>query len=139
MDDFRISTDPAELDVALIHRFLSEQSHWAKGVSLERVRTSLRHSLCFAGFLGASQVAFARAVTDYAHLAYVMDVFVLPAHRGNGYSKALMQAMLAHPALQGVTFLLRAAHAQSLYTSLGFSALPSPENYLRYSPSGQSL
>jgi GNAT superfamily N-acetyltransferase len=139
MHVFRISTDATELDVELIHRFLSEDSHWARGVSIELVRKSMSHSLCFGGFVGAAQVAFGRVVTDYSHLAYVMDVFVLPAHRGNGYSKALVRAMLKHPQLRGVTFLLRTSHAQGLYTQLGFTALASPENYLRYSPRDQSL
>jgi GNAT superfamily N-acetyltransferase len=139
MDDFRVSTDSAELDVELIHRFLSEESHWARGVAVELVRKSLRHSMCFGGFLGSSQIAFARVVTDYSHFAYVMDVFVLPAHRGNGYSKQLMQAMLAHPELHGVTFLLRTANAHGLYMQLGFAQLANPEKYLRYSPLDQSL
>jgi GNAT superfamily N-acetyltransferase len=139
MNVLRISTDFAELDVALIHRFLSEESHWARGVSMEMVRKSLSHSLCFGGFVGTSQVAFGRVVTDYSRLAYVMDVFVVTAHRGLGYSKALMRAMLAHPELQGVTFLLRTSSAQGLYTQLGFTTLPNPDKYLRYSPSDQSL
>jgi GNAT superfamily N-acetyltransferase len=139
MDTFRISTDLTELDIALIHRFLSEESHWAKGVTVELVRKSLSHSLCFGGFVGASQVAFARVVTDYSRLAYVMDVFVAATHRGNGYSKALMRAMLAHPELEGVTFLLRTSNAHGLYTQLGFTALPNPDKYLRYSPYDQSL
>jgi GNAT superfamily N-acetyltransferase len=139
MDVFRVSNDPNELDVELVHRFLSEESHWARGVSLDLVLKSLRHSLCFGGFLGSSQVAFGRVVTDYSHVAYVMDVFVLPAHRGRGYSKALMRAMLAHPDLEGVTFLLRTSNAAGLYTGLGFSALPNPEKYMRYSPHDQSL
>lgn len=138
MGVFRISTDSTELDIPLIHRFLSEESHWARGVSIELVRKSLSHSLCFGGFVGTSQVAFGRVVTDYSHLAYVMDVFVVQAHRGLGYSTALMQAMLAHPELQGVTFLLRTSSAQGLYTRLGFTTLPNPERYLRYSP-GRSI
>jgi GNAT superfamily N-acetyltransferase len=68
-----------------------------------------------------------------------MDVFVVQAHRGLGYSRALMQAMLAHPELQGVTFLLRTSSAQGLYTRLGFTTLPNPERYLRYSPDDQPL
>jgi ribosomal protein S18 acetylase RimI-like enzyme len=136
MDTFRISDDSGKLDVDLIHRFLSEESHWARGVSLEAVHTSIRHSLCFGGFLGSSQVAFGRVVTDYTRFGYVLDVFVLPEHRGRGFSKMLMKAMLSHPKLEGVALLLRSSTAQGLYTKLGFTALSSPENYLRFSPTG---
>lgn len=106
---------------------------------MELVRKSLNHSLCFGGFVDTSQVAFGRVVTDYSRLAYVMDVFVVPVHRGLGYSKAIMQAMLAHPELQGVTFLLRTSSAQGLYSKLGFTALLNPDRYLRYSQHDQSL
>ena len=31
-DAYRISTDPAQLDLVLIHRFLSQESYWAQNV-----------------------------------------------------------------------------------------------------------
>src|SRR5262245_32870393 len=96
----RISTDSRELDLALIHRFLSQESYWARGIPLAVVERSIRHSLCFGGFVGEAQVAFARVVSDYATFANLVDVFVLPAHRGRGYVTELMQAVMAHPQLQ---------------------------------------
>ncbi|EJE51150.1 hypothetical protein PMI14_04214 [Acidovorax sp. CF316] len=83
----RISTDPAELDVALVHRFLSEQSTWARGIPLATVQRALAHSLCFGGFVDGAQVAFARVISDHATFANLVDVFVLPAFRGRGYGK----------------------------------------------------
>ena len=101
MEEFRISTDKAELDIPLIHRFIAEESYWARGIPLHLVQRSIEHSLCFAGFVGEAQVAFARVVSDYATFAYLGDVFVLPEHRGKGYSKALVAAVLAHPGCKG--------------------------------------
>ncbi|HEY0588229.1 MAG TPA: GNAT family N-acetyltransferase, partial [Pseudoduganella sp.] len=60
MDGIRITTELRELDLGLIHRFLTEQSTWARGISRELVERSIANSLCFAGFLGKDQVAFAR-------------------------------------------------------------------------------
>jgi len=60
MKDLRITTEKAELDIPLVHRILSEQTSWAKGISLAVVQRSIEHSLCFGGFLGGAQVAFAR-------------------------------------------------------------------------------
>lgn len=131
MKALRISTDTRELDVALIHRFLCEDSHWAKGISMSAVRRSLAHSLCFGGFLAKSQVAFGRVVTDFTRFGYVMDVFVLPEHRGYGYGKALVQAILEHPELQTVTLLLRTSDAAALYERFGFVPLAEPDRYLR--------
>jgi len=74
-DDYEISTEKSRLDIPLIHRFLSEQSYWAKGRSVETVQKSIDHSLCFGVYHTKSGlVGFARVVTDFAVFAYVMDV-----------------------------------------------------------------
>lgn len=128
MEELRVSTELAELDVALIHRFLSEQSSWARGISRELVETSLQHSLCFGGFLDGVQIAFARVISDHATFANLVDVFVLPEYRGRGYSKVLMRAVMAHPQLQGIRrFTLHTVDAHSLYGQFGFTAPLKPE------------
>jgi hypothetical protein len=86
MSDYRISFDKAELDLDLIHAFLSG-SYWAKGIPRHIVETSIRHSFCAGVFAKDEagvdeQVGFARVITDHATFAYLADVFVLPAHRG---------------------------------------------------------
>ena len=136
MEDFRISTEKAELDVQLIHQFLSEQTSWAKGIPLPLVQTSIEHSLCFGGFLGNAQVAFARVISDYATFANLVDVFVLPEHRGKGYSKALMAAVFAHPQLQGLRrFTLSTGDAHGLYAQYGFTTPLYPQSLMeRYFP-----
>ncbi|MBL8511326.1 MAG: GNAT family N-acetyltransferase [Betaproteobacteria bacterium] len=132
----RISTDRALLDVTLIHRFLSEQSSWAKGIPRETVERSMAHSLCFGGFVGDAQVAFARVISDYATFANLVDVFVLPDYRGQGYSKALMQAVMSHPDLQGLRrFTLATGDAHGLYAQFGFTAPLRPQSLMeRYFP-----
>ncbi len=136
MAELRITTDPSALDVALIHRFLSEESTWAKGISRELVERSLAGSLCFAGFLGQGQVAFARVISDYATFANLVDVFVLPEHRGKGYSREIMREVMAHPKLQGLRrFTLATSDAHGLYRQFGFTAPLKPDSFMeRYFP-----
>lgn len=136
MESFRITTEPAELDLPLIHRFLSEQTYWAKGIPLALVQKAIEHSLCFGGILGKSQVAFARVISDYTTFANLVDVFVLPEHRGKGYSKALMDAVFAHPQLQGLRrFTLATGDAHGLYAQYGFTAPLYPQTLMeRYVP-----
>ena len=131
MEDFRVSSDKAELDVGLIHRFLSGESTWARGISREVVERSIANSLCFGGFSGPAQVAFARVVSDHATFANLVDVFVLPQHRGRGYSKTLMKEVLAHPQLQGLRrFTLATWDAHALYAQFGFTALSRLESFM---------
>jgi GNAT superfamily N-acetyltransferase len=136
MEQFRISTDKAELDVPLIHQFLSEEAGWGKGVPLALVRKSIANSLCFGGFLANAQVAFARVVTDYATFANLVDVFVLHRHRGHGYGKAVIDAVITHPELQGLRrFTLATADAHGLYAQFGFTPPLRPKTLMeRYFP-----
>ena len=136
MEELRVVTDLAELDIPLVHRFLSEQTYWARGIPLALVERSIAHSLCFGGFLGRQQVAFARVISDFATFANLVDVFVLPEHRGKGYSKTLMNAVFAHPQLQGLRrFTLATGDAHGLYAQFGFTAPAHPQTLMeRYVP-----
>ncbi len=132
----RVTTDKSELDIALIHGFLSEQSSWARGISRPLVERAIEHSLCFGGFVEGRQIAFARVITDSATFANLVDVFVLPSHRGRGHSKALMAAVLSHPQLQGLRrFTLATGDAHGLYARFGFSSPARPQSLMeRYFP-----
>ena len=132
-----VTTDRDKLDVALIHRFLSEQSYWAKGIPRATVERALENSLCFGAFAGGSQVAFARVISDFATFANLVDVFVLPEHRGRGYSRALMDTVVAHPKLQGLRrFTLATSDAHGLYADYGFKPLARPESFMERYNSG---
>src|SRR4051812_4232601 len=101
MSSLKISTDRAALDVPLIYRFLSEQSTWAVGIPRAVVERAIENSLCFGAYIDGRQVGFARVVTDFSTFANLVDVFVLPEYRGQGYGRELMKAVMAHPSLQG--------------------------------------
>ena len=136
MTDLRITTAAEELDLPLIHRFLSQNTYWARGIPLSLVERAVANSLCFGGFLGSKQVAFARVISDYATFANLVDVFVLPEHRGQGFSKELMDAVFAHPNLQGLRrFTLATGDAHGLYAKYGFTAPLFPDTLMeRYVP-----
>ena len=136
MPTLRISTHPAELDIALIHRFLATQSTWAKNIPLTALERAIKNSLCFGGFIESSQVAFARVITDYATFANLVDVFVLPEHRGKGYSKIMMETIIAQPGLQGLRrFSLATSDAHALYAQFGFTLPSRPQSLMeRYFP-----
>lgn len=131
-EGFLISTDPAAVDVDVVHRFLSEESYWARGIPYDVVARSVEHSLVFGVYdEGGAQVGFARAITDRATTAYVADVFVLPEHRGRGLGVWLIGCMRAHPDLQGLrVWRLATADAHGLYEKHGFRPLAHPERLM---------
>jgi GNAT superfamily N-acetyltransferase len=119
---YEISSDPARLDLAVIHGYLA-RSYWSPGIPREIVERAVRNSLCFGVYhreTGA-QLAFTRVVTDHATFAYLCDVFVLEEHRGHGLGKAMMRAAMAHPALAGARRVMLATRdAHGLYRQYGF-------------------
>jgi GNAT superfamily N-acetyltransferase len=132
---YTLSDDPARLDLDVIHGFLS-QSYWSPGIPRETLARALANSLCFGVYLGATQVGFARLVTDRATFAYLADVFVLEPHRGRGLSRALMELVMAHPEAQGLRrWLLATRDAHGLYRKFGFTELAEPARFLtRHDP-----
>jgi GNAT superfamily N-acetyltransferase len=129
--EFVVSTDPARLDLAVIHGFLTS-CYWSKGVPREVVARANEHSLCFGVYDGThAQVGFARVISDFATIAYVGDVFVLETSRGLGLGKWLMECVTKHPALQNLRrWILTTRDAHALYSQVGFSPVKSPERYM---------
>ena len=129
--DYVISDDPARLDVAAIHTYLS-QSYWATGIPLETVTRAIQGSLCLGIYTGeGAQVGLVRIISDFATFAYFCDVYVLEAHRGRGLAQAAMQAALAHPKLQGQRRLgLITRDAHKLYAKCGFTPLSRPDGHM---------
>ena len=129
--EYLITTDRSRLDVPLIHNFLSEESYWAVGRSVEAVKRTIDNSLCFGVYKENEQVGFARVVTDFATFGWLADVFVVPEHQGQGLAKWLMEVILAHPDLQGFRrWVLATKDAQSLYAQFGFIPLHRPERWM---------
>lgn len=131
-----VSDDVTQLNVPLIHRFLSEESTWARDIPLSTVEKAIGHSLCFGAYENGAQVGFARVVTDWATYGYLCDVFTVNSHRGQGISRRLMDAVLAHPDLQKLRrFTLASTTAQGLYEKYGWASLAKPEIHMeRYFP-----
>jgi N-acetylglutamate synthase-like GNAT family acetyltransferase len=128
--DFTVTCDPEKQDLDVIHSFLS-QSYWASGIPKEIVARSLRGSLCFALLYGQKQIGFARVISDFATIAYVGDVFVLPDYRSRGLSKWLMRCVTLHPDLQGLRrWILATSDAHGLYQKFGFTALANPHVFM---------
>lgn len=130
-DDYVISTDKSKLDLSLVHSFLSTQAYWSLNIPFAIVKRSVENSLCFGVYQGDRQVGFARIITDYATIAYLGDVFILPEHRGQGLSKRLVGEIMTHPDLQGLRrWMLLTSDAHGLYRQYGWTSIANPDRYM---------
>lgn len=133
---YEIDTDPNRLELVRLHRFLSEEAYWSRGIPRRVIEKTVEGSLCWGVYLQATphhpeqQVGFARVVTDKATFAWLCDVYIEQAHRGQGLSKWLVEVLLSHPQLQGLRrFMLATADAHTLYQRFGFQH-PTPGRLL---------
>jgi GNAT superfamily N-acetyltransferase len=131
MDEYTVSTDPAHLDRDAVYRYLHDEAYWSQGVARDIFERALDNSLNFTALRGTQLAGFARVVTDRATFAWLCDVFVLPAHRGRGVSRRLMDAVMAHPDLASLrNFLLATRDAHGLYEKFGFTPLAEPQRWM---------
>ncbi|MFJ8751103.1 GNAT family N-acetyltransferase [Streptomyces sp. NPDC102441] len=128
-----ISDDPARLDIARIHQWLSTDAYWALGRTREQQDRAIAGSLNFGAYDPDSgeQTAYARVVTDRASFAWVCDVYVDRAARGQGLGTRLVTAVRDELAPLGVRrFLLATKDAHGVYAKLGFTPLAEPDMWM---------
>jgi ribosomal protein S18 acetylase RimI-like enzyme len=122
---FELDDDRRRVDVDAVHAFISSESYWGAGRPRKLVARAIRGSTRVVGlYRGAEQVGFARSVSDDATVAYLADVYVLPAYRGRGLGLALVREIVDGAGSPEVRWLLHTADAQALYAKLGFSDAP---------------
>lgn len=132
---FTVSTDKSQLDIPMIHHYLSKESYWAMNIPLNLVMKSIEGSFCFGVYEEVKQVGFARVITDLATYAYLADVFIIPSSQGKGLGKMLMKAIMEHPDMQGFRrWMLATRDAHGLYAQFGFTPLEKPERIMALSP-----
>lgn len=131
-DGYMVCDDQELIDVDRVHHWLSEESYWAAGITLDRVEKSIRGSIAFGCFTPDKvQVGITRLVSDGATFGLLSDVFVDAKFRGLGLGKFLVQTALDHPDAQGLRrTLLATSDAHDLYRQFGFEILSNPERWM---------
>jgi len=107
-----------------VHAFISRESYWGRGRPRERVQRTVDGSTRVVGLYdGDHQIGFARAVSDGVTVAYLADVYVLPAYRGRGLGLSLVREIVegGEADWAEVRWLLHTADAQGLYRKIGFA------------------
>jgi GNAT superfamily N-acetyltransferase len=135
-DAYEIRTDLADMDLDLVHEWLSTDAYWSLGRTREAVGTAAEHSLNFGAFAGdGRQVAYARVVTDHANFAWLCDVYVDRDHRGRGLGTRLVATVTETLDPLGIRRILLATRdAHEVYAGFGFEPLPDPTMWMIRTP-----
>lgn len=129
-DDFNITTDFDKIDIDSVHMLLSK-TYWANTRPKDVLVKSLENSLCFSLFHNEKQIGLVRVITDGATFAYLCDVVVNEAYRGDGLGKWLIECVFNHPDLQNLRrWCLITKDAHEFYRKFGFEDLKNPERYM---------
>lgn len=121
VDDLELDDDPERVDVTAVHAFLSNDSYWARGRSLDEVQRLVRNASRVVGLYdGSRQIGFARVVSDGATIAYLADVYVLQPWRGRGLGVELVREAVEHGPHRGIRWILHTADGHDLYRQFGF-------------------
>ncbi|WOX08418.1 GNAT family N-acetyltransferase [Streptomyces sp. N50] len=132
-DGYEFSADPARVDIARTHRWLSTDAYWAKDRPREKHERAVASSMNFGVYDTASgeQVAYARVVTDHAAFAWLCDVYVDPSARGKGIGTAFVGAVCEELRPFGLRRILLATHdAHGVYEKVGFKPLERPDRWM---------
>ena len=134
-DGYWVSDDGALIDVERVHGWLSAQSYWAQGRSLDVVARSIMQSLAL-GLYGADgvQVGVCRWVTDRSTFAWLCDVFIDTAVRGSGLGTFLVRTAVAHPDVRDLRLVLGTRDAHGFYGRFGFGTLAAPDRWMERPP-----
>ena len=127
-----LDDDIASIDFTRVTEWLAG-SYWSPRISQTEVEKGARNSSLVVGAYRAEdeQVGYARLVSDRTRFAYIMDVFVEPAHRRKGLAGAMVRFAMDHPEYRDVYQWLLATHdAHDVYEKVGFKPLDHPERWM---------
>lgn len=118
---FELDDDPLRIDRAEVHRFISEQSYWAKGRSRELMDALLDGAARVVGLYTEGRlVGFSRTISDEHTQSYLADLYVLPEFRGSGLGVELVRFTVDEGPLAHTKWLLHTRDAHELYRKFGF-------------------
>ncbi|MEU2661171.1 GNAT family N-acetyltransferase [Micromonospora sp. NBC_01740] len=141
-DGYLLSTDPARIDLGLVHHWLCTDAYWALGRDRETVARAFAGSVPFGVYRPGDgrQVAVARVVTDHTTFAWLCDVYVDPGERGRGLGTWLAGAIRDHLAELGVRrILLATADAHAVYAKVGFAPMTDPHRWMQLDQRNQPV
>lgn len=128
--EYTFSTEPSRIDTDwAIEAILA--TYWGTHRTADMIRESFQHSLVCGLYKGNRQVGLTRIITDYATFAYLCDVYIDPAERGNKVGTWMVDQTLDLPHMPKLRrWVLFTQDAQDLYRKFGFENPAYPERVM---------
>lgn len=128
--EYTFSTEPSRLDIEWAVEALLA-TYWGNHRTADMIRTSFEHSLVCGLYKQNRQVGLTRIITDYATFAYLCDVYIDPAERGNKVGTWMVDQTLDLPHMPKLRrWVLFTLDAQDLYRKFGFENPAYPERVM---------
>jgi GNAT superfamily N-acetyltransferase len=134
-DGYELDDAKERIDLAEVHRYLSEESYWAKGRAYDTQAEFVRHAARVVGlYHDGRQIGFCRAAhVPGLSFVYLADVYILEGHRGRGLGEQLVREMIENGPLAGNSWTLHTQDMHPLYRKFGFDV---PSDRLMERPPG---
>jgi len=139
---YELDDDITRIDFTRVHSWLTN-TYWSPGIVLEKVTRAAEGSSLVIGVYQRNdgenatdqQVGYMRVISDKATFAWICDVYVDEAHRGQKVATAMVSFALAHPEHQGLRrWVLATLDAHPVYAGVGFTPLPEPARWMIHLP-----
>lgn len=106
-----------------LQRLLDANAFWARGRSMGDLKHMLQHSaVCVTAWTGNRLVGFGRATGDGVYRGTIWDLVVEGDFSGQGVGGAVVEALLASPALAGCERVyLMTTNSAGFYKKMGFA------------------
>lgn len=135
-DGYELDDDRDRIDHDAVHRYLSEESYWAKGRPRDVHDALIDASQRAVGlYHEGRQIGFSRTLSDGHVQSYLADVYVLAEHRGRGLGVELVRFSVDEGPFAATKWFLHTDDAHGLYRKFGF-AKPGPRALERWSREG---
>jgi GNAT superfamily N-acetyltransferase len=126
---YELDDDRSRVDLDVVHGVLT-RAYWAEGRTPETVARLVARAARVVGlYRGAEMAGFCRVESDEVTFALLLDVFVLPEHRGRGLGIELVREAVERGPHADLFWELRTRDAHSLYERFGFGP-PDPDRHM---------
>jgi GNAT superfamily N-acetyltransferase len=121
-DGYELDDDPGRIDREAVHRYLSDESYWARGRPREVQDELIDSAARVVGLYYEDRlIGFTRTLSDGHTQSYLADVYVLDEHRGRGLGVELVRFTVDEGPLVGTKWFLHTRDAHGLYERFRFA------------------